>query len=152
MRGSFLAFLALVLAAMLFLLPLCAGAEETWYLRVVARDDSPAAQAEKLRVRDAVLAMCPCDAADLPSYLPAISAAAGKMAPCQTEIRLWTPDEKTLAAPTVYITIGAAEGKNWWGVLYEDSLLLAQADEQPQEGVVFLWPWLAWLRNFLFGD
>lgn len=156
MRGSFLAFWILALAAMLFLSPLCAEAEGTWYLRVVAQDDTPAAQAEKLRVRDAVWALCPADAAALPRALPAISATAGGMAPCRTEIRLWTPDKKTPVAPTVYITIGAAEGHNWWGVLYEDSLLLARAEEQPleqpQEEVVFLWPWLTWLRNLLFGN
>lgn len=157
MRGFLLPLLSLALTAMLFLMPLCGGAEETWYLRVVARDDTPAAQAEKLRVRDAVWAVCPSNASTLPSCLSALSIAAREITPCcQVELKSWTPDEKTPAAPTVYITIGAAEGKNWWGILYEDSLLLARAEEQPGEqpnaGVVFLWPWLAWLRDLLLGN
>ena len=43
---------------------------------------------------------------------------------------------------------------DWWGVLYEDALLLAQAEdgeEMPEDEteVVFVWPLWEWLLRFL---
>ncbi len=49
----------------------------------------------------------------------------------------------------------AGEGNRpWWGVLYGDALLLAQAEEEdipPEEEteVVFVWPLWEWLLRFL---
>ena len=55
------------------------------------------------------------------------------------------------ALPTVYITLGEGKGHNWWGVLYEDALLWARADEgEEKDGeVVFLWPIWEWLCRLL---
>ncbi len=54
---------------------------ERWHVRVVARNNSPAAQTEKIRVRDAVLRACPEKLQALPAALPRILAAAGDIAP-----------------------------------------------------------------------
>lgn len=153
MRGRFI--FAAVLCLLLLSLPGKAGAEGRWYLRVIARDNSPAAQAEKLRLRDAALSACPPDAGGLAHALPALAAAAAAIAPCRVEIRRWSPDEKIPAAPTVYITIGAGNGRNWWGLLYEDALIMARAGDTPDaeplpEGEIeFVWPFLTWLKNWL---
>ena len=129
-----------------------AGAEERWYMRVIARNDSRQAQEEKLRVRDAVWAACPQDAEALPDALSTIEKTAESIAPCRVEIREWSPSSALPVAPTLYITIGEGEGHNCWGVLYADSLLLAQAEEIPDEPdkVEFVWPVWRWLLS-LFG-
>ena len=125
-------------------------AEDTWYLRVIARDDSTAAQAEKLRVRDAVLFLCPERAQDLAAALPDIHAAVQAIAPCAMEIRSWTPDAARVpAAPTLYVTVGAGQGHNWWGLLYEDSLLMAQAEADDTEEITFVWPIVTWFLRLL---
>ena len=151
MHRIYTGMLALLLACCTF----AAKGEEAWYLRVIGRDDTPAAQAEKLRVRDEVLSLCPRQASQLEESLPAIRQAAERTAPCRVEVRLWRPHAGVPAAPTVYITIGEGRGRNWWGVLYEDALLLARAEEETaeeaEEGTVtFVWPWWAWVCR-LFG-
>ncbi len=130
----------------------CATAEERWYYRVIARDDTPQAQEEKIRVRDAVLSFCPETAKELPAAYPTMKEAAESVAPCRMEIKTWSPDTKMPPAPTVYITIGEGRGRNCWGVLYADSLLMAKAEESPEEPerVEFVWPFWSWLLS-LFG-
>lgn len=138
-------FLWFILTAFLFSPP---GGQKI-YMRVVARDDSAAGQAEKYAVRDAALAACPENAAGLLSALPGIERAAQAAAP-DSRVRLcfWQPDKKTPAAPTVYITVGNGGGHNWWGILYEDALALA--GEKDGEGTFsFYWPFLAWLKGIL---
>ena len=146
------AWLAVALAALLLGLG-AARAEGRVYLRVVARDDSPAAQAEKLRVRDRVLSVCP-DRMDSPGALLALARdAACSLAPCQVDWRWWSPGEGTPAAPTVHIVIGPGRGRNWWGVLYRDALGWARAGEENGGGetVFFLWPVWDWLCRLLGG-
>ena len=149
MRG--LRWIAGAAAALLFCAAARGRAEEKWYMRVIARDDGAAAQAEKLRVRDAALSALPGRAEEIPARLFEIERAAKRIAPCAVEIRLWTPDEKTPPAPTVYITVGSGRGRNWWGVLYEDALSWAALDEAEARGEepVFVWPlwqrFLTWL-------
>ena len=132
------------LIAMLAALCVCGTArgEETWYMRVIARDDTALGQTEKERVRDAALSALPRRAADIPACLGQIARAANRIAPCTAEIRLWSPDENTPAAPSVYLTVGSGQGHNWWGILYEDALALARADAEETQGdaPVFLWP------------
>ena len=46
------------------------------------------------------------------------------------------------------------ENRAWWGVLYGDALLLAQAEEgeetpEDETAVVFVWPLWEWLLRFL---
>ena len=84
MRG-----LRIVCGMMAGALLLCAApwAQAAWYYRVIARDDSPAAQTEKLRVRDAVIQACPQRENDLPSFISEIKKAA--------EIFLHRPGDKT---------------------------------------------------------
>lgn len=135
-----------VLTAFALLCGACATAEESakdrWYFRVVGRDDTAAGQAEKLRVRDMLLALCPRRAAELTDHLKQIRRAVNRIAPCEVEIRSWSPDEKTPPAPTVYVTAGDGQGHNCWGILYEDSLLLARMDGEdgPVDQPVFVWP------------
>ena len=103
------------------------------YLRVVARNDSPEAQAEKRRVRDAVLAACPARCDDPGALLPAVRRAAASIAPCRTDIRPWTPGGGVPSAATVYIVLGEGNGRNWWGVLYKNALLWARLEDGAAE-------------------
>ena len=119
-------------------LPRAAAREDTpvgrtVYLRVIGRDDTPEAQAEKLLVRDAVRAACPAQCADPEALLPLIQSVAASLAPCQVDFRLWTPGGGVPSAPTVYILLGEGAGHNWWGVLYQNALLWARIDEKPAE-------------------
>lgn len=125
-----------------------ARGEGTVYIRVVGRDDTAAGQAEKLRVRDAVLPLCPESPEALLGALPLIAREAG--AACRVELRPWRPDPAMDWAPTLYITVGEGRGHNWWGVLYGDSLAMARAEEGDAGGPVeFVWPVWAWLRALL---
>ena len=136
------------------LLSAAAGArtEECWYLRVIARNDTPEAQEEKLCVLDAVLDACPLTENELFFALPDIKKAAESAAPCRVEIKRWSPEESVPPALTLYITVGEGRGHNFWGVLYADSLLMAKAGDIPEEPerVEFVWPVWRWLLN-LFG-
>ena len=63
---------------------------ERWHVRVVARNNSPAAQTEKIRVRDAVLRACPEKLQALPAALT---------------VRPWAPAGHP-ARPTLYVSLG----------------------------------------------
>lgn len=128
--------------------------EEIWYLRVIGRDDTASGQEEKIRVRNAALSACPENLADMGETLTAIQRAAERLAPCRVEIRLWRPDEKTPAAPTVYITVGEGRGHNWWGLLYKNALLLSRMDTEETDAetdgaVIFEWPILEAVLRWL---
>ena len=127
----------LLTAALLWGMCPCHGAvcEEapvcpTIYLRVVARNDSEEAQAEKLQVRDAVLAVCPGQCAEPGALLPLIQSVAASFAPCRVDIRPRTPGGGVAPAPTVYILLGEGNGHNWWGILYQNALLWARIGEE----------------------
>ena len=125
-------------------------AEDIWYLRIIARDDSPAAQEEKLALRDHLLPLFPDRAKELPRELPGIVQAALRFTACRVEIKAWAPHKKTPPAPTVYITIGEGGGHNWWGILYRDAHRLLPSSglqAQPGEPVHFSWPFLGWLKD-----
>ena len=139
-------------AALWLLFSVPGKAAERWYIRVVAENDTPAAQAEKIRVRDAALAACPPEPGGLWEGLDAVRRAAEKAAPCRVEIRPWAPAAGMLPGPTLYITLGAGEGHNWWGILYEDALLMACPGEETEireERVEFVWPLWQWLCALL---
>ena len=145
-----------IAAAAVLTLTVCVcrgGNGERWYLRVIGRDDTRAGQEEKMRVRNAVLAACPEDGGKLSACLSKIKKAARSAAPCEVEIRLWAPGPMYPAAPTLYVTVGAGRGHNWWGVLYEDAVLFAKADEgdeTDEPGTVhFVWPLWETLRKWL---
>ena len=116
-----------VVCVMLLLLPGQAKAER--YMRVVARDDSPAAQREKMMVRNLALVLGPEALRDMRRDV-------------KVEQKRWQPDEKTPPAQTVYITIGPGMGRNWWGVLYPESAAWAAS-----EGTGLLFPFFNWLRE-----
>lgn len=138
-------FFYLLLCLLLLFARSCHG-EEIWYLRIIARDDSPAAQAEKIALRDHILPLFPANARDMKKALPDIIRSAEFFAPCRVQIRKWAPHEKTPPAPTVYITLGKGGGRNWWGLLYRDACLFAQAEPgkemQEHEPLRFSFPWL----------
>ena len=114
---------------------LCAGLVR---LHVIAASDSEGDQAQKLRVRDAVLAalkdFAPSDAEDaaeqLAARLPELAEAARSAldTPAIVTVRLCrevypTRDYGTFALPageyaSLQVRIGAAEGRNWWCVVY----------------------------------
>ncbi len=142
-------FLSLLLCCFLILLG-SAGAEDAMYIRVVGADNSPAAQATKLQVRDAVLRLCPDNPDALDAALPALLDAACQIAPCTLAVRDWTPEENMPALPTVYIVVGAGTGHNWWGVLYGDALKMTGEDIGTDE-ITFVWPLWDWFLS-LFGQ
>ena len=143
-------------------------------LHVVANDDTEAAQALKLEVRDAcrmaaqaLLADCPdADTAWmlLNDNLPLIALAArlrarvcGWEGPVTCEAGVYDfPDRVYDGARVpagkyraVRVVIGAGEGRNWWCVLYP-SLCLSE-DCPPGEPVVFRSAILDWLLGWLGG-
>ncbi len=127
-----------------------ARGEGTWYLRVIARNDGAQAQAEKMRVRSAVLAACAGEKGPSPAAFARMEAAAAALAPCRVEKLFWSPGGDAPPRPTVYITLGEGAGHNWWGVLWQDSLKIAQAEEGEETGQVeFLWPLWDWLLSLL---
>ena len=128
------------------------GANSEWYYRVVARDDTAAGKIEKIRVRNAAVKACPPREENLLSALPEIRKAAESVSPCRVEIKTWTPGNHLPPILTLYITIGEGRGHNCWGVLYADSLRMAQAEDIPEEPekVEFVWPVWRWILS-LFG-
>lgn len=143
----------MVLCICMLVFPAPSRAEERpWYFRMIARDDSPAAQAEKIRLRDQLLPLFPSQEEEFLHQLPLILAAARASGDCRAQILIWSPDEKTPPAPTVYITIGKGGGKNWWGLLYQDAYLWAGipgGETAPSDEIRFSWPWLRWLISRL---
>lgn len=147
-------FLCLLLCVLFAIGSSLSAKAETQYLRVIAQSNSALAQEEKLRVRDAVLCALPASPDALPAALGSIAWAARRIAPCQVSLRFWQPPNEPPAL-TLYIEIGAAEGRNWWGVLYPELLALtAESTSAPSRSgdttqPVFSWPWLAWLAQRL---
>lgn len=122
----------------LFMLMICSAlacpvqAEDAMYMRVVARSNTPAAQVEKYAVRNAALCLGAERVHLLERWYP----------DCRVEKKMWQPDENTPPALTVYITIGAGAGRNWWGVLYPESTAWAAG-----EGTGILFPFFSWLSG-----
>ena len=151
MRG----FLCAALAALLAAFPCLQAAGEPVYLRVVARNGSRLAQAEKLRVRDAVRCALPGGADALPAALPRLALAARRMGNARITLRCWQPPGEETGL-TVYVELGPAAGRNWWGVLYPAALTLCAAGppaaERPANAdgrITFTWPVLDWLAGLL---
>ena len=169
-----------IVALLLFAVPARAGVLESVpvcdYIRlhVVAEDDSAAAQALKLEVRDACLAaaralLSDCDGADeawrrIGENLPLLSDAAMRRArelgyegavAAQTGVFDF-PDRHyggvfvpAGAYRALRVVIGEGEGHNWWCVLYP-SLCLPE-NVEPGAPVVFHSAILDWLRGLLGG-
>lgn len=132
-------------------------ASKTIRLHVVANSDSAADQQQKLRVRDAVLrsvaeltAQCGdvCSAREqIAAHIDEISAAACTVLSeegsdarvtvslCDEAFETRVYDTFTLPAgvyPSLRVRIGAAEGKNWWCVVFP-SLCTAASTEEFEE-------------------
>ncbi|MBQ7872024.1 MAG: stage II sporulation protein R [Oscillospiraceae bacterium] len=128
-------------------------AEKTIRLHVVANSDTEADQAQKLRVRDAVLAQvsvltADCAGADearavLAANLPALERAAQQVLTAEgsdygVQVSLGTEsfdtrryDTFTLPAgdyPSLRVRIGAARGQNWWCVVFPALCAAATGD------------------------
>ena len=124
-------------------------AEKTVRLHVVANSDSEADQAHKLEVRDAVLEEVNrltkgCQDAQeartvIEENLTCIAQAAAAVSPYEIRVSLGTErfdtrdyDTFTLPAgkyPALRVNIGAAEGKNWWCVVFPSLCTAATSDE-----------------------
>ncbi len=124
-----------ILLFLLFALP--AQGEEMRYMRVVARDDSPAAQREKLMVRGAAL-LCYPNCVQLENMF----------SDCRVERKIWKPNNETAPAETVYITIGQGQGRNWWGILYPDSVSWVSGEGEG-DAVEITFPFLQRLIHFI---
>ena len=136
--------------------------EKLLRLRVVAESDSPTDQADKLLVRDAVLAVLEPRIAGCASLAEA-QAAAGAALPQLAEaagaaltaagharpltLRLGTEDcplraYETFTLPagqyeTLTVTLGDGEGHNWWCVVFPPLCLAAAGDSGEEEWSVF---------------
>ena len=133
-------------------------------LRVIAESDTGADQADKLLVRDAVLAALEPRIADCASLeearaaaleaLPQLAEAAGKALeeagrPRPLTLRLGAEDcplraYETFTLPagnyeTLTVTLGAGEGHNWWCVVFPPLCLAAAGEggEEDEEWSVF---------------
>ena len=133
-------------------------------LRVIAESDETADQADKLLVRDAVLAALEPRIADCASLeearaaaleaLPQLAEAAGKALeeagrPRSLTLRLGAEDcplraYETFTLPagnyeTLTVTLGAGEGHNWWCVVFPPLCLAAagESGEEDEEWSVF---------------
>ena len=133
-------------------------------LRVIAESDESADQADKLLVRDAVLAALEPRIADCASLeearaaaleaLPQLAEAAGKALeeagrPRPLTLRLGAEDcplraYETFTLPagnyeTLTVTLGAGEGHNWWCVVFPPLCLAAagESGEEDEEWSVF---------------
>ena len=133
-------------------------------LRVIAESDESADQADKLLVRDAVLAALEPRIADCKSLeearaaaleaLPQLAEAAGKALeeagrPRPLTLRLGAEDcplraYETFTLPagnyeTLTVTLGAGEGHNWWCVVFPPLCLAAAGEggEEDEEWSVF---------------
>ncbi len=133
-------------------------------LRVIAESDESADQADKLLVRDAVLAALEPRIADCASLeearaaaleaLPQLAEAAGKALeeagrPRSLTLRLGAEDcplraYETFTLPagnyeTLTVTLGAGEGHNWWCVVFPPLCLAAAGEggEEDEEWSVF---------------
>ena len=160
-------FIALIL---IWALACGARAEETDFVRlhVVAADDTPAAQALKLEVRDAVLAharMLLTDAKDADSAWRIVTENVGALESaarcvtdditCETGIFAF-PDRWNGGAlvpageyPALRMVIGAGEGRNWWCVLYPS--MCYPEDWRTEDGAFYSSVW-RWLQNLFGGD
>lgn len=132
-------------------------AEKTIRLHVVANSDSPKDQAQKLRIRDAVLeevgkltAVCTTSqeaTQTLNENLPVLTQAAGEIlaeenSDYAVEVTLTREnfntrqyDTFTLPAgeyPSLRVKIGAAQGKNWWCVVFPSLCTAATSDDLEQ--------------------
>ena len=132
-------------------------------LHVVAQDDTPAMQAVKAPVRDAVrqvyathtaqesaLPMLPHAAALLPELTAAAQAAArdaGYTGEVSVSLEWARFDQRALDGltipagwyPALMIRLGEARGQNWWGLLDPD-LALSAAELEEGEGPI-RWDW-----------
>ena len=144
-------------------------------LHVVAADDSPAAQALKLELRDVCLRcaeVCLSDAQDaseawhrLENHLADFEAACVRRARelgydgeiCAETGTFVFPDRLYGAVrvpageyPALRVTIGAGEGHNWWCVLYPSLCVLNEADAASADAPCYSRV-LNWLRARLAG-
>lgn len=129
---------------LLAVLPVSARGE--MYIRILARDDSFSAQMEKIRLRDALTPLLSENSRAMPGML----AEAGEKYGFRAEMRRWAPAGKGLK-PTVQIRLGEGKGHNWWGVLFPDSLRLAQTGENETGEITFHYPIFTFLFGWLWG-
>ena len=154
----------------------CQGqAAERDYVRlhVIAADDTPAAQALKLKVRDAVLAAArellrDADSADAAWHLTgegmdaleaaalACARSAGYAGPVRCEIGVFPFPSRTYGDVFVpagnyralRVILGEGEGRNWWCVLYPS---LCDPERMEGEPVFYSAIW-EWLKGWLGGE
>ncbi len=136
-------FFCILLLGAAVLLPVQARGEA--YIRILAQDDSLAAQREKILFRDVLLSRCAGEEALFAAL--AEMEAAGLL---EWEIRPWAPAGHPLR-PAVYIALGEGRGRNWWGVLFPDALKMAQLGEAGGEGVTLCYPIFTFLFGWLWG-
>ena len=144
-------FLFLFLLLVMFFWPSAKGEEVPVRLHVVAESNETQAQALKLKVKDAVLKKAmeiTKDAESASEAYAALFTSIGEIRLCAREAALENGFSGELNAlvtretfparlygdmivkegeyPTLLVTIGKAEGKNWWCVIYPDLCLYGE--------------------------
>ena len=104
-------------------------------LRIVANSDSTEDQAEKLRVRDAVLqALGPP-----PIRLPDIPKVPG------ARITRGVHTFGGYASDTILIELGQAQGGNWWGILFPEALGIGEEKVEFDSFIIKLLRSIGWI-------
>ena len=144
-------FLFLVLFLFVCLMPLSKGEEVPVRLHVVAENNETQAQVLKLKVKDAVLKKAleiTKDAQSASEAYTALFTSIGEIRLCARETALkngFTGEINAVVTreqfparlygdmivkegeyPTLLVTIGKAEGRNWWCVIYPDLCLYGE--------------------------
>ena len=117
-------------------------ARKTVRLHVIANSDEAADQAQKLRVRDGVLACvsvltADCETADdarkcIAAHLPEIAEAAQRVlagSGYDVTVSLASFSLPAGTYPSLRVQIGKAAGKNWWCVVFPTLCTAATSDE-----------------------
>ncbi len=121
-------------------------------LHVIANSDSPADQAEKLQIRDKVLALLApalqgcetqAEAVDIiQEHVPALEALGDVSVSVGTEAYP-TRDYDTFSLPageyvSLRVTVGEGQGRNWWCVVFPPLCTEALAEESGQDAFLSL--------------
>ena len=124
-------FLCSLLACLLLMQP--ASAKGRRYIRIVASDDTCLMQAQKYWVRDTVLRCLERDMtlSDTEALLCSIGV------PARCVWRQWSPPGLHPQGDTLYVTLGAGNGRNWWGVLCDEEQIHSLFSTQKKSGASF---------------
>ena len=113
--------------------PFQGKAEETVYVRVIAHDDTPLMQQQKLLLRNRIL--CALNESKDTDAIEKHLLSNGF--PMHIEFCLWTPSIPLPAQKTLVATLGKGEGHNWWGALNPELYSSSLFETPKKSGAAF---------------